>query len=319
MRKSKIVVLIVSVLSLFAGTLLFGLIIVHASTSTAPGTSIAKSNPTPTKNALSPHAKSIDVEITKQKVTMKLVIAPKPTRVPAPKPTAAAPSVPTAPVATQPASVQSSSGSDRYYPIGTSAATMKADAANLSKQQVKILIESQVNKNWAVIQSKLGFSTEAQAYAFFLGMASRESTLNAGLETGSGASHSYGAIQASETAYSGTSYPLESDVPQMTIYAFTPENYYDPSIAIHMGIRHLLHFSNQARAAGYSGTNILRYALIGYNTGWVTNASAGLLQSYSDEIGALSGWYLNNGHLYDTQFTWTGSSAVDRSSPWGWY
>ena len=207
MRKSKIVVLIVSVLSLFAGTLLFGLIMVHASTSTAPSTSIAKSNPTPTKNVLSPHAKSIDVEITKQKVTMKLVIAPKPTRAPAAKPTAA-PSMPTAPVATQPASVQSSSGSDRYYSIGTSAATMKADAANLSKQQVKILIESQVNKNWAVIQSKLGFSTEAQAYAFFLGMASRESTLNAGLETGSGASHSYGAIQASETAYSGTSYPL---------------------------------------------------------------------------------------------------------------
>ncbi len=63
---------------------------------------------------------------------------------------------------------------------------MKADAANLTKQQVKTLIESQVNKNWSVIQSKLGFSTEAQAYAFFLGLATRESTLNAGLETGSG-------------------------------------------------------------------------------------------------------------------------------------
>jgi hypothetical protein len=321
MRKPKVVILIVSVLSLFAGTLLFGLIIVHASNTTAPNASIMKSNPT--KNAPYPQAKQVATKTTTPKGAMPFVVVPQPmTRAPAPKSTAAAHAVtaPTVgPIATQPASVQTSSGPDRYYPLGTSVATMQADAANLTKQQVKIMVESQVNKNWGVIQSKLGFSTQARAYAFFLGMASRESTLNAGLETGSGPSHSYGAIQASETAYSGTSYPVESDVPQMTIYAFTPENYYDPGIAIHMGIRHLLHFSNQARAAGYSGTNILRYALIGYNTGWVTNASAGLLQSYSDEIGALSGWYLNNGHLYDSQFTWTGSSAVNRSSPWGWY
>jgi hypothetical protein len=324
MRKSKIVVSIVSVLSLFAGTLLFGLIMVHASTSTAPNTSIAQSNSTPTQNALYPHTKQIDAETTKQKVTMKLVIAPQPTKAPVSKPTATAPSVtmPTAgPVTTQPAPVQSSSGSDRYYPIGTSAATMKADAANLSKQQVKILVESQVNKNWGVIQSKLGFSTEAQAYAFFLGLATRESTLNAGLETGSGAGHSYGAIQAAETAYANTNagYAPENDVPEMTQYDFTPQNFYDPGIAIHMGIRHLLHFSNLASAAGYSGTELLRHALIGYNTGWVTNSSASWLQQYSDEIGAIAGWYLNNGHLYDSQFTWTGSSAVDRSSPWGWY
>ena len=255
---------------------------------------------------------------------MTLAVAPKPTKAPAAKPTAAAHSVsmpPAGPVAGQPAPVQSSSGSDRYYPAGTSSATMKADAANLTKQQVKIMVESQVNKNWGVIQSKLGFSTEAQAYAFFLGLATRKSTLNAGLETGSGAGHSYGAIQAAETAYANTNagYTPENDVPEMTQYDFTPQNFYDPGIAIHMGIRHLLHFSNQARTAGYSGTELLRHALIGYNTGWVTNASASWLQQYSDEIGAIAGWYLNNGHLYDSQFTWTGSSAVNRSSPWGWY
>jgi hypothetical protein len=323
MRKPKVVISIVSVLSLLAGTLLFGLIIIHAATRTTPNPSIAKSDPTVTQY---PHVEQVEIRTITQKVVMKITSQPALKGVPTLKPTTGAPTTiapvtPTAaPVVTQPAPVpvQASSGPDRYYPVGTPAATMMANATNLTKQQVKLLIESQVNKNWAVIQSKLGFSTQAQAYAFFLGMASRESTLNAGLETGSGPSHSYGAIQASETAYSGTSYPLESDVPQMTIYAFTPENYYDPGIAIHMGIRHLLHFSNQARAAGYSGTNILRYALIGYNTGWVTNASAGLLQSYSDEIGALAGWYLTNGHLYDDQFTWTGSSAVNRSSPWGW-
>ncbi len=322
MRKSKIVISIGSVLLLLAGTFLFGLIIIHAATRTTPDAHI-QGYPTATQNVQQPHVEQVEIKTPLRKVTMN-VIAPKPTRgAPSPKQTTTSTPTtvpPTAvPAATQPAPVQGSAGSDRYYPLGTSAATMKAKATNLTKQQVKILIESQINKNWAVIQSKLGFSTQARAYAFFLGMASRESTLNAGLETGSGPSHSYGAIQASETAYSGTSYPVESDVPQMTIYAFTPENYYDPGIAIHMGIHHLLHFSNQARAAGYSGTNILRYALIGYNTGWVTNASAGLLQSYSDEIGALAGWYLNNGHLYDSQFTWTGSSAVNRSSPWGWF
>lgn len=321
MRKPKVVISIISVLSLFAGTLLFGLIMVHASTRTAPSTSIAKSDPTATQNMQYPHVEQVEVKTTTRKVSLKLAIAPKPTRdVPATKPTAAAPSV-SVPTATQPASVQSSSGSDRYYPIGTSAATMKADAANLSKQQVKILVESQVNKNWGVIQRKLGFSTEAQAYAFFLGLATRESTLDAGLETGGGAGHSYGAIQAAETAYANTNagYAPENDVPEMTQYDFTPQNFYDPGIAIHMGIRHLLHFANQASAAGYSGTELLRHALIGYNTGWVTNSSASWLQQYSDEIGAIAGWYLNNGHLYDTQFTWTGSSVVDRSSPWGWY
>ncbi len=323
MKKPKIVILIVSVLSLFVGTLLFGLIIVHASNTAVPNTSIAKSNPT--QNALYPRAKQTDTKTTKQKVVMTLAVAPQPTtKAPAPKPTAAihTDAAPTAgPVTGQPAPVPASSGSDRYYPLGTSVATMQADAANLTKQQVKIMVESQVTKNWGVIQSKLGFSTEAQAYAFFLGLATRESTLNAALETGSAASHSYGAIQAAETAYANTNagYAPENDVPEMTQYDFTPQNFYDPGIAIHMGIRHLLHFANQARAAGYSGTELLRHALIGYNTGWVTNANQSWLQQYSDEIGAIAGWYLNNGHLYDSQFTWTGSSAVDRSSPWGWY
>ena len=92
----------------------------------------------------------------------------------------------------------------------------------------------------------------------------------------------------------------ETDVPEMYQYNFTPQNFYDVGISIHMGIRHLIHFANLARAAGYTGVNVARYALIGYNTGWVTNVDPNLLISYSDEIGSLAGWYLNNGHLYDT-------------------
>ena len=88
MRKPKVIILTVSVLSLFAGTLLFDLIIVHASNMAAPNTSIAKSNPT--QNALYPRAKQTDTKTTKQKVVMTLAVAPQPTtKAPAPKPTAA--------------------------------------------------------------------------------------------------------------------------------------------------------------------------------------------------------------------------------------
>jgi hypothetical protein len=220
-----------------------------------------------------------------------------------------------------PAPLATSSGGDRYFPAGTSVAALKSMSTNLTKQQVKTIIEKQVDANWGVIQSTLGFGNKGQAYAFFLGMATRESTLNAGLETGSGAAHSYGPLQAAETAYANAnpSYTPENDVPQMVQYTFTPQNFYDPGIAVHMGIRHLLHFAHLAKAAGFSGTDFLRYTLIGYNTGWVTTSNQSWLQQYSDEIGAIAGWYLTNGHLYDNAFTWTGSQAVNRSSPWGWY
>jgi hypothetical protein len=214
-----------------------------------------------------------------------------------------------------------SSNTDRYFPLGTSVNAIKAGASALTKQQVKELIVRQVDEHWSLLQSKLGFTSKDKAYAFFQGMATRESTLNAGLETGGKASHSYGPLQAAETAYANAdpNYMPETDVPEMIQYDFTPENFYDPSIAVHMGIRHLLHFANQAKAAGYSGIELLKYALIGYNTGWVKISDQNWLREYSDETGALAGWYLSNGHLHDNVFTWTGSPDVKRSNSWGWY
>jgi hypothetical protein len=217
-------------------------------------------------------------------------------------------------------STPSSNGADRYFPAGISVTAMGAVSQNISKQQVKVLIEGQVDENWSAIQSKLGFTTKEKAYAFFLGFATRESTLQVALETGSGPSHSYGPLQAAEPAYANSkNYAPENDVPEMVQYDLTPQNFYDPGIAVHSGIRHLLHFANQAGAAGYSGTELLRHALIGYNTGAIDGASADWMRQYSDEVGALAGWYLSTGHLTDAIFTWTGSPAVDRSNPWGWY
>jgi hypothetical protein len=215
-----------------------------------------------------------------------------------------------------------STGADlRYFAVGTAVSVMQARASALQKQLVKALLEKEIDNSWGVVQSALGFSTKQKAYAFFLGMASRESTLNAGLETGSSAGHSYGPIQAAETAYANAnpSYTPEHDVPEMTQYAFTPQNFYDPGIATYMGIRHLIHFSRLAKAEGYRGSELLRHALMGYNTGYIDTTDQNAMTQYSDEIGAMAGWYLHNGHLYDTLFTWTGDPGVDRSQPWGWY
>lgn len=209
----------------------------------------------------------------------------------------------------------------RYLPLGTAVGTLQAAANAMSKPLAKALLKKEIDNSWGVVQSELGFSTKQKAYAFFLGMATRESTLNAGLETGSGAGHSYGLIQTAETAYANANpnYMPEHNVPEMVQYAFTPQNFYDPGIAIYMGIRHLIHFARLARAEGYRGTELLRHALIGYNTGYVDTTDQNWITQYSDEIGAMAGWYLHNGHLYDAMITWTGDPRVDRSQPWGWY
>jgi hypothetical protein len=265
--------------------------------------------------------------------------APTPTRAPMPTPTPARPVKPTptpppaptpmpTPVATPTPPPAGGSGSDpdRYFPVGTPVSTMIADANKLTQQQIKVLIEKQVDEYWGVIQSTFGFSSKENAYGFFLGQATRESTLQGGLETGgssigSGSGHSYGPLQAAETAYANTNpnYEPEPDVPQIYQYSLTADNFYDIGISIHMGIRHLIHFAHMASSAGDTGTNLVRYALAGYNTGWVTNVSSDELTSYSDEIGALAGWYIENNHLSDTDWTWTGDPRVDRSNPWGWY
>ena len=249
---------------------------------------------------------------------------------PTPTPTVGVTPTATTGITPTPTPTGSEPNIDRYFAPGTPIATMISVASSLTQQQVKVLIEQQVQEYWSVIQSTFGFSSLTNAYGFFLGQATRESTLQGGLETGgttlgsgtsgSGASgHSYGPLQAAETAYLNTNagYQTEYDVPQIYQYDLVPANFYDIGISIHMGIRHLIHFAHLAQAAGETGVNVVRYGLAGYNTGQVTNS--GVLTSYSDEIGALAGWYIINSHLYDTAWTWTGDPRVDRSNPWGWY
>src|SRR6185312_7376295 len=203
----------------------------------------------------------------------------------------------------------------RDLPLGTPVSILQAAANAMSKQLAKALLEKEIDNSWGAVHSELGFSTKEKAYAFFLGMATRESTLNAATETGSDSAHSYGLIQTAETAYANAnpSYTPEHNVPEMKQYAFTPQNFYDPGIAIYMGIRHLIHFARLARAEGFHGTQLLRHALMGYNTGYVNTTDSSWMAQYSDEIGAMAGWYLHDGHLHDAMTTWTGDPRVNRS------
>jgi hypothetical protein len=302
---------------------------VAANASVAPGFNGAwtSSNPAPTSFSVNGNVCNGTSSVTPTPGTTP---TSGPTNTPTSVPTATPTSAPTSTPTSTPTPTGSEPNTDRYFPPGTSVSAMISGASALSQQQVKVLIEQQVNEYWSVIQSTFGFSSLTNAYGFFLGQATRESTLQGGLETGgttlgsgtsgSGASgHSYGPLQAAETAYlnTNTGYQTEYDVPQIYQYDLVPQNFYDIGISIHMGIRHLIHFAHLAQAAGESGVNIVRYGLAGYNTGQVTNS--GVLTSYSDEIGALAGWYITNGHLYDTAWTWTGDPRVDRSNPWGWY
>ena len=133
--------------------------------------------------------------------------------------------------------------------------------------------------------------------------------------------HCYGALQASVVAYVSSHYSPEYNVPQaqMPLYKLTTANYYDPGIAIYMGIRHFLSYVDDAKQ--YQGVDRLKHAMIGFSTGsiQITDQSRNQVKSYDDEIAALAGWYLHDGHLQDSEFTWTHDPRVNRKNPWSWY
>ena len=55
---------------------------------------------------------------------------------------------------------------DRYFPLGMSIDVMKANATQMTKRQVKLLIEREVRDHWKIIHTQLGFTTLNKAYAF---------------------------------------------------------------------------------------------------------------------------------------------------------
>lgn len=217
---------------------------------------------------------------------------------------------------------------DRYFPIGTSVDEMKRIATNLPKSEVKKTLYKEIDEHWTFISQMLQQPDKKKVYALFLGFATRESTLNAGVETaqeegfGVNPAHAYGPFQTAVTAFWGVN-PLfvpENDVPELYQYQFLPENFYDIYISNHMGVRKLVHFIRQAQTYGLSGKEMVRNALKGFNTGWANpENNPGYYAAYPDEIAAMGRWYYQTDHFYDDVFTWTNNPNVNRTNPWDWW
>ena len=217
---------------------------------------------------------------------------------------------------------------NRYFLESMDVEEEKAAASALSISEVKAIIFKELVEHWDVISKYLETDNMLKVFALFLGWASRESTLNAGVETaqedgfGVNSAHAYGPFQTAVTAFYGCdpNFDQEDDVTELYWYTLTPSNFYDPYISTHMGIRKLIHFVMEAKSFDQEGVEIVRCALKGFNSGHANPMQESEKGTgYSDEIGNLAQWYYNTKHFDDDDYTWTGDARVDRSDPWGWW
>lgn len=228
---------------------------------------------------------------------------------------------------------------ERNTPADASTAEIRAINHAMSVQEVKYSLYKEIDEHWALLSVRLGQTEREKVYAFFLGMATRESTLGgngdgADVETcyadgfGVNAGHAYGPLQTAVTAFADCDpgFMPEDDVPEMYQYSLTESNFYDCMISNHMGIRKTLHFVRLSIVEdGQSGYQVLRGALKGFNTGYVTYDpnDTGYYKNYSDEVIAQAQWYYEEGHLYDNAFSWTGDSRIEpyrqQENVWDWW
>ena len=217
---------------------------------------------------------------------------------------------------------------NRYFLESMEVEEIKKAATALKISEVKAIIFKELNEHWDIVSKYLNTDNMLKVFALFLGWASRESTLNAGVETaqedgfGVNSAHAYGPFQTAVTAFYGCdpTFDQEDDVTEMYWYTLTPKNFYDPYISTHMGIRKLIHFVKEAESFDQKGVEIVRCALKGFNSGHANpmqESERG--NGYSDEIGNLAHWYYINKHFDDDEYTWTGDARVDRSDPWTWW
>ena len=217
---------------------------------------------------------------------------------------------------------------NRYFPESMDIDELKAACTDLSISTVKQIIFKELVEHWDVIRKYLRNDNMLKVFALFLGWATRESTLNAGVETafedgfGVNSAHAYGPFQTAVTAFYGCdpSFDLEDDVKELYWYTLNEKNFADPYISTHMGIRKLIHFVMEAESFGVTGLDIVRSALKGFNSGHATPMSENeKFHGYCDEIASLGHWYYETGHFEDDEYTWTGDSRCDRDDPWSWW
>ena len=227
---------------------------------------------------------------------------------------------------------------ERNTPADASTADIRAINHAMSVQEVKYALYKEIDEHWDLISVRLGQPNREMVYALFLGIGTRESTLGgngdgADIETaqsqgfGVSSAHAYGTLQTAVTAFADAdpTFMKEEDVPEMYQYSLTESNFYDAIISDHMGIRKILHFVHVGMTEeGLSGYQVVRGALKGFNTGWATYTGEddGYYKNYPDEIIALARWYYEEGHLYDSVFTWTGDARADQyrqGDVWAWW
>jgi hypothetical protein len=86
---------------------------------------------------------------------------------------------------------------------------IKKAATALKISEVKAIIFKELNEHWDIVSKYLNTDNMLKVFALFLGWASRESTLNAGVETaqedgfGVNSAHAYGPFQTAVTAFYG--------------------------------------------------------------------------------------------------------------------
>ncbi len=227
---------------------------------------------------------------------------------------------------------------ERNTPADASTEEIRAINHAMSVQEVKYALYKEIDEHWDLISVRLGQENREMVYALFLGIGTRESTLGgngdgADIETaqsqgfGVSSAHAYGTLQTAVTAFADAdpTFMKEEDVPEMYQYSLTESNFYDAIISDHMGIRKILHFVHVGMTEdGLTGYQVVRGALKGFNTGWsnFTGEDDGYYKNYPDEIISLARWYYEEGHLYDSVFTWTGDQRVDayrQGNVWEWW
>jgi hypothetical protein len=209
------------------------------------------------------------------------------------------------------------------------------DNVALSKQ----IIRDRVDKRWDLIQKYLPFQSKEDAYAFFLGVTTLESTFNPSVVTGGGhtgyanqfmtkhgdSAHAIGLLQTAETGFQfneNNDLGWKNEVVEGYPHApLEGKYYYDPVVNADMGIRKMLHFGQKAAETmgktpeeAAKSQDFWALVLKGHNTGWATyeeDAKNGgnpfdpdWWEFYAKTVGTSGNFLKTEGHLDDDVKTW---------------
>jgi hypothetical protein len=244
-----------------------------------------------------------------------------------------------------------------YYPAGTPSSQIKEKNKGWTKGEAKKLIRNRIDRWWDLLIKYIPFPSREYAYAFFIGQATFESTLDPSCETaigdwGTSSAHAYGVFQTAETAYdtpfpNWMKEPEPAEFPQAPLTKTLTEYFFDPVVSTDMGLRKSIWFSFQVKEEmitkkGFKATDPLykfgkspdfwMLMMKGFNTGaanfdvkrsdgsWFVDN--GWWNFYGIWAPGMSQWYLKEKHLYDDANTFYYDPKINNSTylsnPYDW-